>query len=135
MTSSTKALRKFGLTVGLGFAVIGALSWARGHTAAPRVLWALAVLLLVPAAVAPAALAPVERVWMRFATVLGHVNTRMILTVVFYALLTPIGFVLRRFHDPLDRSLRTAVRATGSAVRRARRPRTLRAAVLRADAR
>ena len=106
MTSSTKALRKFGVTVGLGFAVLGTISWARDHTIAPRVLWTMGALLLVPALVYPAALGPVERVWMRFALLLGHVNTRIILTALFYVLLTPIGFVLRLFRDPLDRSLK-----------------------------
>ena len=105
MTSSTKALRKFGITVGLGFAILGTISWARDHTIAPRVLWTMAALLVVPALVAPALLGPVERVWMRFALVLGHINTRVILSALFYLLLTPIGFVLRLFRDPLDRSV------------------------------
>ena len=105
MTSSTKALRKFGITVGLGFAVLGTISWARDHTIAPRVLWTMGALLFVPGVVAPAILAPVERVWMRFALVLGHFNTRVILSALFYVLLTPIGLVMRLFRDPLDRSL------------------------------
>ena len=105
MTQSPRALRKFGLTVGLGFAVLGAISAWRGHTLAPRVLWTVAVLLVAPALLAPALLAPVERVWMRGALALGYVNTRVLLTAVFYLLLTPIGAVLRRFRDPLDRAL------------------------------
>jgi hypothetical protein len=103
---SNSELRKFGLTVGGAFLVLGAVSWWRGHEWPPRVLWTLGVLLLVPGALFPAVLGPVQRGWMAFATVLGHVNTRIILTVLFYLVMTPVGFIMRLFHDPLDRSLR-----------------------------
>ena len=103
---SKAELRKFGLTVGGAFVVLGGISWWRGHELPPRVLWTLAALLIVPGAIAPAVLGPVHRVWMAFATVLGHVNTRIILTALFYLVMTPIGLIMRLFRDPLDRSLR-----------------------------
>ena len=102
---SKAELRKFGLTVGGAFVVLGGISWWRGHELPPRVLWTLAALLIVPGAIAPAVLGPVHRVWMAFATVLGHVNTRIILTVLFYLVMTPVGLIMRLFRDPLDRSL------------------------------
>src|SRR4051812_10489609 len=98
---SKAELRKFGLTVGGAFAVFGVISWWRGHEIPPRVLWVLAVLLIVPGALFPSVLGPVQRGWMAFATLLGHVNTRIILTVLFYLVLTPVGFVMRLFRDPL----------------------------------
>jgi len=101
----TRELRKFGLTVGGALAVLGLISWARGHVIAPRVLWALGALLVVPGLAAPALLAPVHRVWMRAAETLGYVNTRVILSVLFYLVLTPIGLLMRLFRDPLRRSL------------------------------
>jgi hypothetical protein len=97
--------RKFGLTVGGIFLVLGTVSHWRGHTTPPLIFWGLGAALLVPAAVAPRVLAPVERHWMKFAEVLGHVNARVILTVLYYVVVTPIGFVLRCFRDPLDRAL------------------------------
>ena len=103
---SKAELRKFGLTVGGAFVVLGGISWWRGHELPPRVLWTLAALLIVPGAIAPAVLGPVHRVWMAFATVLGHVNTRIILTALFYLVMTPVGLIMRLFRDPLDRSLR-----------------------------
>ncbi len=99
-------LRKFGLTVGTAFAVLGAISWWRGHELPPRVMWTVAALLIVPGAIAPGILGPVHKGWMAFATVLGHINTRIILTVVYYLVMTPIGLVMRLFRDPLNRSLR-----------------------------
>ncbi|HLK13133.1 MAG TPA: SxtJ family membrane protein [Candidatus Binatia bacterium] len=100
-----RELRKFGLTVGGAFLVLGTVSWWRGHVVPPRVLWTLGALLLAPGLLAPALLAPVERAWMRLAEALGWVNTRLILGVLFYVVVTPLGWVLRRFRDPLDRRL------------------------------
>ena len=117
---SKAELRKFGLTVGGAFAVFGAISWWRGHELPPRVLWTLAALLMVPGAVAPAVLGPVHRVWMAFATALGHVNTRIILTVLFYLVMTPVGLIMRLFRDPLDRSLRD--RSTTQWIKRESQP-------------
>jgi Saxitoxin biosynthesis operon protein SxtJ len=102
---SAGSLRRFGLSVGGVFLLLAALSWWRGHTLAPRVLATVGVLLVAPALVVPALLAPVERLWMGAAAVLGAVNTRIILALAYYLILTPIGVVLRWFHDPLNRRL------------------------------
>ena len=99
---SRSELRKFGLTVGGAFIVLGAVSWWRGHDIAPRVLWMLGVLLLVPGAVAPSLLRPIQHGWMKAAGVLGNVNTRIILGAFFYVVLTPVGLVMRLFRDPLN---------------------------------
>jgi Saxitoxin biosynthesis operon protein SxtJ len=108
---SKRALRKFGVSVGLAFLALGAVSRWRGHALPPRVLWTLGVLLVVPGLVAPGLLAPVQRAWMAFAEVLGAFNTRVILGLLFYVVFTPVGFVMRRFHDPMTRSLRDAERS------------------------
>src|SRR5262245_1706177 len=105
---SRSDLRKVGLTVGAAFAVLGLISWWRGHETPPRVLWALATALVVPGLVAPALLEPVRRGWMRFGFLLGEFNSRVILTVFFYLVVTPAGLVLRLARDPLNRSLREA---------------------------
>lgn len=102
---SKSDLRKFGLSVGGVFVVLGLLSWLRGHDVAPRVLWVLGGLLVVPGAVAPALLAPIQRAWMSAAGALGYVNTRIILAVFFYLALAPFGLVRRLVRDPLNRSM------------------------------
>jgi hypothetical protein len=99
-----KQLRRFGLIVGGIFAVIGlwpVLFRAQG----PR-LWALAlaVALVVPALVLPRSLTYVHRGWMAAGEAMGWLNTRIILSVIFYALVTPMGLVMRRFgRDPMKR--------------------------------
>ena len=106
MEPATRAdLRKFGLMVGGMLLLIAGFSWWRGHEIPPRVLGACGAALVVPAIVAPGILGPVQRGWMAFAAVLAHVNTRIILTILYYLVLTPIGMVLRFFRDPLNRKL------------------------------
>ena len=39
--------------------------------------------------------------WMKFAAILGAFNSRVILTVTFYLILTPLAFVYRIFNRPL----------------------------------
>ena len=116
MTRKTDAaqLRKFGLLVGGIFCAIG-LWPAVIRGAGPR-WWALVVgvLLLVPALLAPRVLAPVYRIWMTVGEALGWINTRILLGVVFYGLITPMGLVrrfwsedpMRRRHDPDAQSYR-----------------------------
>jgi saxitoxin biosynthesis operon SxtJ-like protein len=105
-TVSASDLRKFGLTVGAAFLLFGGISWWRGHDVAPRVLWTLGALLIVPGVVAPRLLGPIQRWWMAGAAFLGHVNTRVLLTVAYYVVLTPLGFVMRLVRDPLNRSMK-----------------------------
>jgi hypothetical protein len=105
-SASHRQLRDFGLIVGGIFGAIGLwpLVWRQEG---PR-LWALAlaVALILPALVAPRILAPAHRVWMTLAEVLAWVNTRILLGVVFYGVVTPIGVVMRLLgHDPMRRRL------------------------------
>ena len=102
---SPRELRKFGLTVGGVFLLLATLSWYRGHVLPPRIMGALGVALFVPGLLVPSLLGPVERGWMRMAMVMGHVNTRIILGVLYYVVFTPVGFVLRRFRDPMNRRM------------------------------
>jgi len=104
--ASPSELRRFGLTVGGMFLLLGLASWWRGHVLPPRVFWTVGVLLVVPGLFVPAVLGPVRDAWMRGAAALGEVNSRIILTVLFYLVIAPMGLVLRHLvRDPLDRSL------------------------------
>jgi hypothetical protein len=100
----TKQLRSFGLIVGGIFAVISLWpSLIRGQEVR---LWTLvvAVLLIVPALVLPRSLKLFYRLWMTLGQVLGWINTRIILGVIFYGLFTPMGLVMRLLgKDPMRR--------------------------------
>ena len=99
---SARELKKFGLTflIVLG-AFAGFLLW-RGSAAWP---WFSALALAFGACglFLPLALRPVYRVWMTFAIVMGAVMARLLLTILFYLVVTPIGLVMRLFgKDVLD---------------------------------
>jgi hypothetical protein len=103
--SDARRLRRFGTTVAIGCTMIGGISWWRGHSLVPLVLWTSAALVAAPALMRPAWLAPVEKCWLALGARLAWINTRIILTAVFYLVVTPIGTVVRLFFDPLDRRM------------------------------
>jgi hypothetical protein len=41
--------------------------------------------------------------WMRVASALGYINSRVLLCALYYAMFVPYGFVSRLFRDPLRR--------------------------------
>jgi Saxitoxin biosynthesis operon protein SxtJ len=99
-------LRKFGFIVGGIFALISLWPFLV-HRGEPR-LWALvlACLLIAPAVVFPNILAPFHGGWMEIGHVLGWVNTRIIMAVIFFFVVTPMGWVMRLMRkDPMLRRL------------------------------
>ena len=59
--------------------------------------------------VLPVVLWPLERIWFYFALALGWLNTRILLSVVFYLLFTPTGGIMRLLgKDALQRKFRTS---------------------------
>ncbi len=60
----------------------------------PLLLYLAALLLLLTLVVKPAA-AWLAGIWLRFAQVLGNFNAKVILTLIFYLILTPIAMVYR----------------------------------------
>ena len=101
-----KELRTFGLMVGGIFVILG-LWPALWRAEAPR-LWALipGLLLVVLGISLPGSLKRAHRVWMFVGHVVGWINTRIILGVVFYGLITPMGLVMRLFGwDSMRRTL------------------------------
>ena len=97
-------LRHFGLIVGGIFGVIGLWpAMARGQSPRSWML-GLAVVLVVPALVAPWALAPAYRAWTALGNALGWINTRLVLGLIFFGVVTPTGLALRLGgRDPMRR--------------------------------
>ena len=90
-----KQLRSFGLIVGGIFAVIG--FWPFLFREQDPRWWAVVLAggLVVPALLFPNSLFWPYKGWMMVGQVLGWINTRIILGVVFYLIVTPIGVVRR----------------------------------------
>jgi len=98
--------RSFGLSVGPASIAFGALLAWRGHQRAAAVAAAIGVVLVLGALVAPKALRVPNRIWWRFAILLGWINSRILLTVFFLVVLTPAGWVMRLFGRSPLRSVR-----------------------------
>lgn len=114
---SPAQLRAFGLVLAAFVALLlgVALPWLGALPAAPWP-WLAAGLLAATALAAPRAMAPVHRAWTAIGRVLGWINTRVLLGVVFFALITPMGLVrrwagkgpIRRAREPQAPSYRIA---------------------------
>jgi hypothetical protein len=87
--------RAFGRSVGTVLVVLGAIAWWRARPLLALVLLAVGGTLVLAALVAPRVLRVPNRIWWRFAQVLGWINARIILSVFFFVVLTPVGLVMR----------------------------------------
>ena len=105
-TNDPKQLRQFGLIMAgmviSFFALLIPLIW---EFALPLWPWVVAALFAALALSAPRLLQPVYVVWMKVGAILGWINTRLILGVVFFLIFVPIGIVIRTVKDPLRRKL------------------------------
>lgn len=87
-------VRKFGVLFGTLGVFLGAYLMYRGSG---HWVWAAgaALFFFATALVGYPVLKPVYIAWMAFAFVLGWVNTRILLGLFYYLVLTPIGLILR----------------------------------------
>jgi len=94
-SATRKELRQFGLLVGAVFTVIGL--WPLVFRGESLRLWAIGIggLLIAFGGILPQLLRPIHKGWMWVGHILGWINTRILLSIVFYAMVTPIGLVFR----------------------------------------
>ena len=100
---SKKQLRDFGYLIGFGLPLI--IGWLipsiTGHAFRAWTLW-ISIPTLVIGIISPRFLKKPYQAWMQLGHLLGYVNSRIILGIVFVAVLQPIAFVMRAFgYDPL----------------------------------
>lgn len=93
---SRGALRRFGVTVGLVILLLGAVLLWRGRGAS-WLLISIGAGLLLAAGLAPSSLKWVHAPWMIASLALGWIVTRVLLTIVFFLVITPIGLFQRLF--------------------------------------
>ena len=106
-------LRKFGLT--LSFVFLGIFGVVLPFLfKKPMAMWPFVVggIILVPAIVQPLLLKVIYTPWMKLGTVLGFINTRIILGVIFFALITPIGLLMRLCgNDPMNQKYNKSLKS------------------------
>ncbi|CAA7621781.1 SxtJ family membrane protein [Magnetospirillum sp. UT-4] len=103
--------RAFGLTFTAVFAMIAAVGFLAFDVVLTWAMTASAVFLALALA-APAVLLPLNRLWGRLVAGLGHVNNRLVLGLFFYAVVTPVGVLMRLAgNDPMHRRLDPAAKS------------------------
>ena len=101
--------RQTALLVGAVLLALGGFSWWRAHPLRAEILAGAGAVLILLGLIAPQWARPFHVAWMKFAFFLGHVNSRLILGLMYYGVLTPVGFVTRLAgRDPLNRRRKSA---------------------------
>jgi hypothetical protein len=93
--------RNFGFVFTVVFLVIGLAPLAFGHALH---VWSLVVAAAfgTVSVVAPGLLAPFNRLWARFGLLLHKIVSPIVLGIMFFVVITPMGVVMRLFgKDPL----------------------------------
>lgn len=105
LKTDKKSLKKFAITMFVALLILGTILLLKQK---PVYIWLYGIssLFLVLGVVVPGALRQVYIIWMKLAFVLGWINTRLLLILMFYLVFTPIGLVMKLFgKDSLDRKI------------------------------
>ena len=100
-----RAEREFGLLVGAVFSLLGLWWFYRGKfVTAAYVFTITGTVLVLLGAAFPRVLVIPRKLWMKLAEALAYVSSRIILAIIFFLVLTPIGVIKRAMGwDPLER--------------------------------
>jgi hypothetical protein len=96
--------RSFGVSVGAVLCVVALVLKWRGRHGRAEIVGAVGALVLLGGLVYPPILARPSALWGRCSRMLGHINTRVVLTLIFFVLLMPLSILWRLTgKDPLAR--------------------------------
>ncbi|MGE5498981.1 MAG: SxtJ family membrane protein [Syntrophothermus sp.] len=92
--STNAELKKFGISVGFVLTLISLYLSFKGKSSYIYFTYS-GIFLIMSALSAPRLLKHIQKIWMAIGIILGWFTTRIILSVLYYIILTPIGFVMR----------------------------------------
>lgn len=101
--NTDKQLRSFSRVMAIAFVVIGVMLMIRKK---PEfwISWTISAVFYAAGAARPQWLGLAFGAWMGLARVLSWINTRILLIVIFYGIMTPAGIIMKLFgFDPLER--------------------------------
>ena len=100
--SDENELKKFGKAVGLVILIIGIVLMVYSNKLFP-IFVATGTFFIISSYLSPSILLPFQKIWMVIAVILGFIMTRIILSVLFYIVISPINFISKIFgKDFLD---------------------------------
>ena len=94
--SEKKDLCQFGIIFAVVFGLLGVWFFWRGQTYY-FYLFIISALFLSFAFILPVFLRPFDKLWMGLALVIGWITTRIILAILFYLVISPIGLLGKLF--------------------------------------
>ena len=94
INTSKKDIRSFGITMGVILFIISSLLFYYDKPSY-QITTYVGIGFIVLGVIIPIVLKPIYILWMTFAVILGWVMTRVILGIVFYLIITPIGLITR----------------------------------------
>ena len=99
-----RELQTFGLVLAAGFSLIGLIPVVFRNGSPGRHWLALGLAAAAMGFLTPNLLRGFHRVWMAIGSILGSINTRILLTVVFYLAVTPVRLLMTVVgKDPMNR--------------------------------
>ena len=103
----SKGLRKFAITMCIIICILfGVIIPYLFEHAWPIWPWLVGIVFLLWGTLLPLTLRPVYYIWMRFGLIMSKITTPLILGILFYLVLTPVGVVMRIFkNDPMSRNI------------------------------
>ncbi len=96
INTDKKEVKKFGFLVG-GVLIVISIFMIWKEIAYYQILLIISAALILLAVIIPKVLKPIYKIWMTLAVILGWIMTRVILTILFYLIVTPIGVIGRLF--------------------------------------
>lgn len=101
ISSTEKEIKSFSRVVGGAVVLLGGITFYMTRSPYARYMFITGGVVMLLGVYVPGVLRPLQRAWMTGAVLLGWVMTRVILGVLFFAVLTPISLFMRVFGMPL----------------------------------
>tara|TARA_B100001287_G_C22226707_1_gene319538 strand:- start:120 stop:530 length:411 start_codon:yes stop_codon:yes gene_type:complete len=92
--SSRKDLKNFGFVIGFILLIICVFLLVRGKDSFIY-FFSIGSILIILGGITPVILKPIYKIWMVFAVIIGWIMTRVILSVLFFSIITTIGIFTR----------------------------------------
>jgi len=106
MRNESKDLRHFGEVLAFILIIFGAIQFLKHRILLSEWLAASGLIIICASLIKPLVLKPVYAVFLKVTHAIGWFNTRVILVVIYFVVITPIAVVIRIFgKDPLDRKI------------------------------
>ncbi len=106
---SSKEIRQFAFIMAtmiiLLFAILFPWLYNLAFSYTPYIISALFVIMGLAA---PKLLSPVHTLWLKFSHILGLINSKILLFIIFYLIISPMGLIARMFSfDPMRKHIKS----------------------------